>query len=487
MAMKNVKKVVALLMAASVMSISSVSFALDNSFNQDFESYDIPTFEYGTFKTGATDTSTRHFIKNADTLKTQGVANNTYFFFQGDFNINPDVIEGMNTTSGLGWDQKWSDVSTLKKENARTLGLDGWIGLTDRIMTAPQAMQHKGVGKGDDSLPPMVVQNHTTKSLYMYTQSDANGLKTNWFGKDKLNIYGTKKKISVDFNAWASGGYTNNSTRIALVLTKGYGDLVTKVRNTQENYHNVSMHATGLKSESAAASDMVTITNKKAYLGLVSDENFICDLDYTNGHRYTIDVYLDYQTNTSAPSMVVVITDKVTGEVVGRKAGLLPVVAENNDVEGATSATYMTPAFGDHNHANFTPDDATDGLGHAVFVDISGNARMFIDNFSMQDDVVYTALAEISGTISGNAVNATVTPGSTAATNAKLFAAEFDAETGRCLQIAPAQDVSYAALGAAQTPTVTFSNALTEGSNVKLYLWDSFTNIHPLANAVTVK
>ncbi len=486
MAMKNVKKVVALLMAASVMSIGSVSFALDNSFNQDFESYNVPTFEYGTFKTGATDASTRYFINNADSLS--GVANNTLIFFQGDFNINDDVIKGMNTTSGLGWDQKWSAVSTLKKENARTLGLDGWIGLTDRIITAPLAMQHKGEGKGADSLPPMVVRNHTTKSLYMYTQSDADGIKTNWFGKDKLNIYGTKKKISVDFNAWTSGGYTNNSTRIALVLTKGYGDIVTKVRQTQETYHNVSMHSTGLQGGSAAAaSDMVTITNKKAYLGLVSDENFICDLDYTNGHRYTIDVYLDYQTNTSAPSMVVVITDKQTGKVVGRKAGLLPVVAENNNVEGATSATYMTPAFGDHNHANFTPDNATDGLGHAVFVDISGYARMFIDNFSMQDDVVYTALAEISGTISGNAVSATVTPGSTAATNAKLFAAEFDAETGRCLQIAPAQDVSYAALGAAQSPTVTFSNALTEGSNVKLYLWDSFTKIDPLANAVTVR
>ena len=59
MAMKNVKKVVALLMAASVMSISSVSFALDNSFNQDFESYDVPTFKYGTFKTGS-NPSVRH-------------------------------------------------------------------------------------------------------------------------------------------------------------------------------------------------------------------------------------------------------------------------------------------------------------------------------------------------------------------------------------------------------------------------------------------
>ena len=484
MAMKNVKKVVALLMAASVMSISSVSFALDNldnSFNQDFESYDVPNFGYGKFNAGSNATD-RDFINNAKSLS--GVANNTYFFFQGNF-----TIDGNNNTQGLANDKKWTDTSAanLSKDNARTLGLDGWIGLTDRIMTAPEALQYKKNGKGADGMPPLTVTNIGTKCLYMYTESGSDGLDANWFGKDKLNIYNTKKKISFDFNARNSGGYTSESTRIALVLTKGYGDLATKVTELKKNWYNVNMRSMAYTGKPTAASDMVTITNKKAYLGLVRDENFICDLNYTNGRRYTIDVYLDYQTNTSAPSMVVVITDKQTGKVVGRKAGLLPVVDKNDNVKGATSATFMTPSNGDYTNVNFTPEDATDGLGHAVFVEVGGYARLVIDNFSMQDDVVYTALAEISGEISGNAVSATVTPGSTAATSAKLFAAEFDATSGRCLQIAPAQDVSYAALGAAQTPTVTFSNALTEGSKVKLYLWDSFTNIHPLANAVTVR
>ena len=135
MAMKNVKKVVALLMAASVMSISSVSFALDNSFNQDFESYDVPNLGYGKFNAGS-NTTARDFINNADSLS--GVANNTYFFFQGNF-----TIDGNNNTQGLSNDKKWTDTSAanLSKDNARTLGLDGWIGLTERIMTAPEALQ----------------------------------------------------------------------------------------------------------------------------------------------------------------------------------------------------------------------------------------------------------------------------------------------------------------------------------------------------------
>lgn len=496
MAMKNVKKVVALLMAASVMSIGSVSFALETSFSQDFEKYNPDAITTDTFTWG-TNTQDRLYINNGKlntTDDTYPAAANTLWIFDGNIT---------ETNSAIPTDS-WTKTKAQLKEkgfltdNMYQGGLEGYLGITQGLHMMPSGYYDKS--GAERTVYPLFVlkENSTNKYLSMYSKGNDGNQRWLWFGKEGLDLYGKKVKVSFRLKAQGQGIDTSASDRIGLMIAR---DMTNSAEETIEstiaktNYGSAPVGATVLRAQKGEISDLINIKEGKVYVGLPSTETEVCsitmnaDQPWSQGAWFTFDVYLDY-TNTTAPTVTAVVKN-AEGNVLGRKTGAMPIVTVDNNVKGATSLTAFVSNYEENKYFNYTTGAGTyPDNGQALFVEYyteRDGQTIYLDDFSMVSGVEYKALAEISGTISGNAVSATVTPGSTAATNAKLFAAEFDATSGRCLQIAPAQDVSYAALGAAQTPTVTFSNALTEGSKVKLYLWDSFTNIHPLANAVTVR
>ena len=545
MAMKNVKKVVALLMAASVMSIGSVSFAAD--FSETFESYSpvtpadfVPYYRYVNRGDG-TNTSQIGILNN-----TTGNASITRFMIKDssksifDSTYEAKSEDGIwyakdtsTTNTGLkynkidGWpnytftyidNTKTLNAETGEWEGANTLygGLNNGLFAFNYTSSDPAYTGEAAYGMGAFTLSnpyydQLVVERDGDKELVLHPwypnwDSVSNLPWASLFGNEDIDIVGRKTtikaKVYIDSETTSKdgdgssyrAGNRNSAFRISLLNYKSNGtyraSYLSGIYGDGREYMN---HLIQFRPP-AGWFDTVTFMGGKVYLGNVgstwsalNNANVVCT--YNTKTEYAIE-YTINATDIANPTHSVVIKD-AEGTVLARKSA--PITSDDlkttlgdNTFDSVYKADYSPMTKNGEQTFEFS-DSARYGVmfsNDVINTKRQQGSKLYLDDIAVE---AFTGPTTIAGTISGNAVSATVTPGSTAATSAKLFAAEFDAETGRCLQIAPAQDVSYAALGAAQTPTVTFSNALTAGSKVKLYLWDSFTNIDPLASAVTVR
>ena len=542
MAMKNVKKVVALLMAASVMSIGSVSFAAD--FSETFESYSpvtpadfVPYYRYVNRGDG-TNTSQIGILNN-----TTGNASITRFMIKDssksifDSTYEAKSEDGIwyakdtsTTNTGLKYNRaggyKYNYINNTKTQNAETGEWEGantlYGGLNNGLFAFNYTSSDPAyTGEGDYGMGAFTLSNPYYDQLVVERDGDKELVLHPWypnwnsvsdlpwaslFGNEDIDIVGRKTtikaKVYIDSETTSKdgdgssygAGNRNSAFRISLLNYKSNGTYRASYLSGIYGGNREYMDNLIQFRPSAGWFDTVTFMGGKVYLGNVgstwsalNNANVVCT--YNTKTEYAIE-YTINATDIANPTHSVVIKD-AEGTVLARKSA--PITSDDlkttlgdNTFDSIYKDSCSPMTKGGNQTFEFS-DSARYGVmfsNDVINTKRQQGSKLYLDDIAVE---AFTGPTTIAGTISGNAVSATVTPGSAAATSAKLFAAEFDAETGRCLQIAPAQDVTYAANGAAQTPTVTFSNALTEGSNVKLYLWDSFTNIHPLANAVTVR
>ena len=544
MAMKNVKKVVALLMAASVMSIGSVSFAAD--FSENFEGYSAVTSSdfvpYYRFVNRGDGTSTS---KIGILGNTTGNASITRFMIKDssksifDSKYEAKSEDGIwyakdtsTTNTSLkynktdGWpnytftyidNTKTQNAETGEWEGANTLygGLNNGLFAFNYTSSDPAYTGEPAYGMGAFTLSnpyydQLVVERDGDKELVLHPwypnwNSVSDLPWASLFGNEDIDIVGRKTtikaKVYIDSETTSKDGdgslygegNRNSAFRISLLNYKSNGtyraSYLSGIYDGREYMNNLIQFR-----PPAGWFDTVTFMGGKVYLGNVgstwsalNNANVVCT--YNTKTEYAIE-YTINATDIANPTHSVVIKD-AEGTVLARKSA--PITSDDlkttlgdNTFDSVYKAGYSPMTKNGEQTFEFS-DSAHYGVmfsNDVINTKRQQGSKLYLDDIAVE---AFTGPTTIAGTISGNAVSATVTPGSTAATSAKLFAAEFDATSGRCLQIAPAQDVTYLANGAAQTPTVTFSNALTAGSKVKLYLWDSFTNIDPLASAVTVR
>ena len=542
MAMKNVKKVVALLMAASVMSIGSVSFAAD--FSENFEGYSavtssdfVPYYRY--VNQGDGNNKLQIGILN----NTTGNASITRFMIKDssksifDSTYEAKSEDGIwyakdtsTTNTGLRYDKvgdyKYNYINNTKTQKAETGEWEGantlYGGLNNGLFafnytsSDPAYTGEEAYGMGAFTLSnpyydQLVVERDGDKELVLHPwypnwNSVSDLPRASLFGNEDIDIVGRKTtikaKVYIDSETTSKdgdgssygAGNRNSAFRISLLNYKDDNTYRAKYLSGIYGGNRENMNHLIQFRPSAGWFDTVTFMGGNVYLGNVgstwsalNNANVVCT--YNTKTEYAIE-YTINATDIANPTHSVVIKDAEGTVLATKSAPITPADLKTTLGDNTFDSIYKDSCSPMTKGGNQT-FEFSDGARYGVMFsnDVINTKRqqgskLYLDDIAVE---AFTGPTTIAGTISGNAVSATVTPGSAAATSAKLFAAEFDAETGRCLQIAPAQDVTYLANGAAQTPTVTFSNALTAGSKVKLYLWDSFTNIDPLASAVTVR
>ncbi len=497
-------------------------------FTQDFESEDYKVSPvWGKYKNTAG--KEFEYINNGATAS-KALAADTVYVVEGDLYNNQYAEDG--TLQAPTADMPvgdWKTAYNFKNsgyltDNLRAGGFDGYTGMTSTIHIMPQIWGSVSWfhPRGDENM--MLKTADGSRVLSCLLSSDS-GFNTNtatsysavgfdWFGKEGMELYGYKSKISFDIRnhktAWQEKDDSSNGF-VTLSITKNVGNMKDKLYNkthtpvaqakaVRYSINSAEIFKTDKDNDVGAVTDAVTIYKGAAYLGnTVSAENKICDMmTYNDAGRdtswYTVEVYIDYETNPTSPDLAVIIKNRADGSVVGAKSGKLPV----SDGATATSAYGQEKGkgivkslmpydalFGKGGCASFTAEQA-DANNYGVFVTGASNGdwakAFYLDNitFAGYDTIPYgSATATLDA--SAKTVNVNITSLSNLA--GKLIAAEYDKTTGALLQ----SQVVDADTSTASNYAITFTKDLSANGEYSVFLWENFENIKPLLDTVTVK
>ena len=499
-------------------------------FTQDFESEDYKASPvWGKYKNKAG--KEFEYINNGATAS-KALAADTVYVVEGDLYNNQYAEDG--TLQAPTADMPvgdWKTAYNFKNsgyltDNLRAGGFDGYTGMTSTIHIMPQIWGSVSWfhPRGDENM--MLKTADGSRVLSCLLSSDS-GFNTNtatsysavgfdWFGKEGMELYGYKSKISFDIRnhktAWQEKDDSSTGF-VTLSITKNVGNMKSKLysktheSNAMAKYVRYSINDAGIFKTSStedvgAVTDAVTIYKGAAYLGnTVSAENKICDMmTYNDAGRdtswYTVEVYIDYATNLTSPDLAVIIKNRADGSVVGAKSGKLPV----NDGTTATSAYGLNKnngivkslmpydnLFGKGGCASFTAEQA-DANNYGVFVTGASNGdwakAFYLDNFTFSGcDTVPQASATATLNTETKTVNVNVSKLSDSNLTGKLIAAEYDKKTGALLQ----SQVVDADTSKASNYAITFTKDLSANGEYSVFLWENFENIKPLLDTVTVK
>lgn len=507
---------------------SADAVASSREFTQDFESEDYKASPvWGKYKNKAG--KEFEYINNGATAS-KALAADTVYVVEGDLYNNQYAEDG--TLQAPTADMPvgdWKTAYNFKNsgyltDNLRAGGFDGYTGMTSTIHIMPQIWGSVSWfhPRGDENM--MLKTADGSRVLSCLLSSDS-GFNTNtatsysavgfdWFGKEGMELYGYKSKISFDIRnhktAWQEKDDSSTGF-VTLSITKNVGNMKSKLysktheSNAMAKYVRYSINEAGIFKTSStedvgAVTDAVTIYKGAAYLGnTVSAENKICDMmTYNDAGRdtswYTVEVYIDYATNLTSPDLAVIIKNRADGSVVGAKSGKLPV----NDGTTATSAYGLKKnngivkslmpydaLFGKGGCASFTAEQA-DANNYGVFVTGAANGdwakAFYLDNitFAGYDTIPYgSATATLDA--SAKTVNVNIT--SLSKLTGKLIAAEYDKTTGALLQ----SQVVDADTSTTSNYAITFTKDLSANGEYSVFLWENFENIKPLLDTVTVE
>ncbi len=516
--------------AFSSMACACITASADTSgeptsryFYQDFDDEQFKDSDenitYGKWKYNAQQGSNDEweYINNGATASKYLVAD-TLYLFEGDMYQNQYTLNEDGTTTINGAPIKLNDLNVkfpnsstsylrLTKEQMKTLGfntdkihfggIDGYVGITPSIGEQSWMYQYQRGKQGVSSM--MIQQNiynnkYDSNKLFMYVKGKnsvtipCNGYAM--FGRENMDLYGKKTHISVEFTPIAP---MNTNKYFTLTLTKNWGKIKDTIKERQiyatdpVALRTIFVDNDPNKKVDGGATDVVTVTNNSIYVGLVNEDNKITlseNLNFDSKTSYTIDAYIDYETNPSAPTVTAVISNS-NGKIIGSKEGLLPVSDTDYTVHNISGqgSTNVFNSSGKNRKASFTADKA-DENNYGVFSIVNSfnntDFGVIIDNFLFED--VTTSL---SGSIGADnkTVSATLTGGK--GTSGKLIAAAYDAVTNELLAVKPA-DVSALATEY-ETKTITFDNAVDANAKVKLYYWNDYSSMTPLADAYAVR
>ena len=498
-------------------------------FTQDFESEDYKAEpQWGKYKNAA-GTKEFEYINNGATAS-KALAADTVYVVEGDLYNNQYAEDGTLQTPASDMPVgDWLSATNFKNkgyltDNLRAGGFEGYTGMTSTIHIMSQiwgsvSWLHP---KGDENMMLKTADGSTVLSCFV---SSENGFNTNtaasysavgfdWFGKEGMELYGYKSKISFDIRNHRQGWQEKDGSSngfVTLSITKNVGNMKSKLyskthspvsdtKYVRYSINSAEIFKTDKDNDVGAVTDAVTIYKGAAYLGnTVSAENKICDMmTYNDAGRdtswYTVEVYIDYETNPASPDLAVIIKNRADGSVVGAKSGKLPVsdgttatsaygLKKNNGI--VKSLMPYDALFGKGGCASFTADKA-DANNYGVFVTGAANGdwakAFYLDNitFAGYDAIPYgSATATLDA--SAKTVNVNITSLSKLA--GKLIAAEYDKTTGALLQ----SQIVDADTSTASNYAITFTKDLSANGEYSVFLWENFENIKPLLDTVTVE
>ena len=377
--------VVAMLMTCIPVAFASdeEAVSLTTEFNQDFEAYDVDLIWSDVTNADIN----RNYISNGATAKAAYAADNM------------TIAQGPLTINGS------NDYAIVDGTTLHTGGLDGYVGISAGygfmgkyyVTTENDASVYPGEG-GRGKVPNLFVLDDGddgNNALYTVLQH-IQGSNHSWFGKEKLDLYGKKNKLTFSYK---NIGTADNLTTLTITkYTAGWKDVLNTLAGNTTASALHTKNQSGIKQPEAnevQATDAVIIYNGAAYLSSAYDnttqtldeEGKICDVSSV-GVYYTIDVYLDYMTDTTVPMVTVAVKDE-DGNVIGLKSGNLPVSSK----EGETTIANANKDKGGIitlnpfliKQAKFTHySSGNAGYGaYITFNTTTGNAAMYIDDFAM--------------------------------------------------------------------------------------------------------
>ena len=498
-------------------------------FTQDFESEDYKAEpQWGKYKNAA-GTKEFEYINNGATAS-KALAADTVYVVEGDLYNNQYAEDGTLQTPASDMPVgDWLSATNFKNkgyltDNLRAGGFEGYTGMTSTIHIMSQiwgsvSWLHP---KGDENMMLKTADGSTVLSCFV---SSENGFNTNtaasysavgfdWFGKEGMELYGYKSKISFDIRNHRQGWQEKDGSSngfVTLSITKNVGNMKSKLyskthspvsdtKYVRYSINSAEIFKTDKDNDVGAVTDAVTIYKGAAYLGnTVSAENKICDMmTYNDAGRdtswYTVEVYIDYETDPTSPDLAVIIKNRADGSVVGAKSGKLPV----SDGTTATSAYGLKKnngivkslmpydnLFGKGGCASFTAEQA-DANNYGVFVTGASNGdwakAFYLDNITFAGyDEIPQGSATATLDASAKTVNVNITSLSKLA--GKLIAAEYDKTTGALLQ----SQIVDADTSKSSNYAITFTKDLSANGEYSVFLWENFENIKPLLDTVTVE
>lgn len=507
---------------------SADAVASSREFTQDFESEDYKASPvWGKYKNTAG--KEFEYINNGATAS-KALAADTVYVVEGDLYNNQYAEDG--TLQAPTADMPvgdWKTAYNFKNsgyltDNLRAGGFEGYTGMTSAIHIMSQIWGSVNWlhPKGDENMMLKTADGSTVLSCFVSSNasfatqpgSTYSAVDFDWFGKEGMELYGYKSKISFDIRNHRQGWQEKDGSSngfVTLSITKNVGNMKNKLyskthspvsdtKYVRYSINDAEIFKTSSTEDVGAVTDAVTIYKGAAYLGnTVSAANKICDMmTYNDAGRdtswYTVEVYIDYETNPTSPDLAVIIKNRADGSVVGAKSGKLPV----SDGTTATSAYGLNKnngivkslmpydkLFGKGGCASFTAEQA-DANNYGVFVTGAANGdwakAFYLDNitFAGYDTIPYgSATATLDA--SAKTVNVNIT--SLSNLTGKLIAAEYDKTTGALLQ----SQVVDADTSTASNYAITFTKDLSANGEYSVFLWENFENIKPLLDTVTVK
>lgn len=503
-------------------------------FTQDFESEGYKASPvFGNFKDKKG--NTYKYINNGATAR-KALAADTVYVVEGALYQNQYAEDGTLQAPANDMPKNdWLSVENFSKQgyltdNLRSGGFDGYTGLTTAFHIVPQVL-NKVTWVNPDGTENMMLKTFDGSTALSFLTSSHKDFQTHassdtsysaigfdWFGKEGMELYGYKSKISFDIRNHKTAWQVKDDSStgfVTLSITKNLGKLkdkcytLTHSPQDQTRRARASINSTDVfkkDADNGGVTDAVTIYKGAAYLGdTVSPENKICDMmTYDNAGRdtswYTVEVYIDYETNPTSPDLAVIIKNRADGSVVGANSGKLPISSDGTTATSAygrkkgdgivkalvpydTEST--TGLFGKNKCASFTAEQAdTDNYG--VFVTGAANGdwakAFYLDNFTFAGyDEIPQGFSTATLNTETKTVNVSITSFSKLA--GKLIAAEYDKTTGALLQ----SQVVDADTSTASNYAITFTKDLSANGEYSVFLWENFENIKPLLDTVTVE
>ena len=370
--MKN--RAICVIAALLTVFMSSAVFADEQSdetgkiteFSNDFENteYYEPAAEYGEFYQTERSGSSIPYIKNAGEYK--GNASNSSYIIDGDIyedQYKDGVLQHPASNVYQTANNKYS-MPTLKSDNMRLGGLDGYIGFFSRYSFLSTIRCD-----GFDGTQNLLVtddgnDNHILRMSPVNVNATANG-EASFFGKTNLSLYGRTTCFEFDVNISNEG----NGVRLSIVKD---GNLENALKEGEANrFGNVNVTQMLRNNGKAVWYDAVTFKNGSIYLG--NDINGTEVGAYELDSLYKVKYYLNLE-NGVPYNMVVVEHD---GNVVS-ESGLIEINDSNAKTSVKIMAQHLTNAFSfDYNGKN--------DFAYVLSAEAKGSknteyADMYIDN-----------------------------------------------------------------------------------------------------------
>ena len=384
--MKNKAVYTAAVLLTVFMSLSA--FAEDvtdengrvTEFSNDFESseYYEPPAEYGEFYQSERSSSALPYIKNA--AEYNGNASNSSYIFDGDMyenQYNDGVLQHPASNVYQTANNKYS-MPTLKNENMRLGGLDGYIGFFSRYSFLSTIRCD-----GFDGTKNLLVSddgsgNHLLKMSPVNVNGIANG-EASFFGKNNLSLYGRTTCFEFDVNISNEG----NGVRLSIVKD---GNLENALKEGLANHFgNVNVTQMLRNSGKAVWYDAVTFKNGTIYLG--NDTNGTEVGAYMPDTTYKVKYYLNLE--GEQPYNMVVVEN---GGAVMSKSGPINIDDNNAKTSVKIMAQHLTAPFSfDYNGKN--------DFAYMLSAEAKGSrnteyADMYIDNLKFGAASEFEMLSE---------------------------------------------------------------------------------------------